>query len=84
MIDPISNLRCECGHYIAMPTNRESLCCCEIYKLVDKKRENENEIQCIIDHDGFEPVCLNLWVIQAAYSTNRHRYGEAEEKEPHQ
>ena len=81
MIDPISYLRCECGHYIAMPTNRELLCCCEIDKLVDKKGENE---KCIIDHDGFEPVCLILWVIQVAFSTYRHRYDEAEEKEPHQ
>ena len=76
--------RCQCGHCVAMDTNRESLCCCEIDRVVQKKEENESEVACIVNHDGFDPVCLNLWVLQAAYYTYRQRYGEPEEKEPHQ
>ena len=43
------------------------MCCCEIDRIVAKKGENESDIQCIVNHEGFDPVCLNLWVLQAAY-----------------
>lgn len=67
-----------------MPTNTESVCCCEIDRIVAKKGENESDIQCIVNHEGFDPVCLNVWVLQAAYFSVRQRYGEVDEKEPHQ
>lgn len=67
-----------------MTTGIDSVCCCEIERIVSKKDENESDIQCIVDHEGFEPVCLNLWVLQTAYFNYRQKYGEAEEKEPHQ
>ena len=66
-----------------MATNRESLCCCEIDRIVEKK-ENESEIQCIVNHEGFNAVCLDLWVLQASYFSYRQRYGDADDKEPHQ
>ena len=49
-----------------------------------KMNENETEIGCIVDHEGFEAVCLNLWVPQTAYFVYRQIYGEAEEKELHE
>ena len=61
-----------------MPTSRESIFCCEIENILEKKRENSSEISCIINHDGFESVCLNVWVLQTAYFTYRQNYGDAE------
>ena len=74
----------QCGCCVAMPTNIESVCCCEVDRIVAKKEENESDIQCIVNHEGFDPVCLNLWVLQAAYFSFRQKYGEVDEKEPHQ
>ena len=58
-----------------MPTSREYICCCEVERILTKK-EGENEIACITGHAGFEPVCLNVKVLQTAYFTYRQRYGE--------
>ena len=44
-----------------------------------KKQEGASEAQCITDHEGFQAVCLNLWVLQAAYVTYRYHYGDAHE-----
>ena len=57
-----------------MPTAAECICCCEVEKIVDKL-ERDLEIACITDHEGFGAVCLNVWVLQAAYFTYRQRYG---------
>ena len=46
-----------------------------------KKHESESKISCITNHDGFESVCLNLWVLQTAHFTYRHHYGNCEERE---
>ena len=46
--------------------------------------ESENDISCITDHEGFESVCLNVWVLQTAYFNYRQRYGEAVEKTVHE
>ena len=35
-----------------------------------------SEVNCIIDHEGFESVCLNVWVLQTAYFAYRYHYGE--------
>ena len=54
---------CQCGKCVIMPTSRECISCCEVDRIVAKK-EGENEIACIMDHAGFEPVCLNLLVLK--------------------
>ena len=51
-------------------TSRESICCYEIENIVEKKQENNSEISCIINHDEFESVCLNVWVLQTAFHTH--------------
>ena len=33
------------------------------------------QISCITEHQGFEPVCLNVWVLQAGYFSYRQHYG---------
>lgn len=39
---------------------------------------SEVTCSCIIDHEGFDSVCLNVWVLQAAYFAYRYHYGEVE------
>lgn len=58
-----------------MPTASECICCHEIDNVVQKIQESGKDINCIVDHDGFDPVCLNVWVLQAAYYSYRQRYG---------
>ena len=43
-----------------MSTGRESVCCCEMKQVVDKKSEHESHIQCIVDHEDFSAICLNF------------------------
>ena len=58
-----------------MPTSVECLCCHEVDKVIEKTQENDVEVDCITFHEGFEAVCLNQWVLQAAYFAYRERYG---------
>ena len=67
-----------------MPTSRECVCCCEVEKIVMKKQEGSSEVACITEHEGFQHVCLNTWVLQAAYFTYRHHYGDAAERDIHE
>ena len=68
-----------------MPTKQQSICCCEVDKVVQKKCEViAHAVSCITDHEGFHGVCLNVWVLQTAYFNYRQRYGVAEEKAIHE
>ena len=55
-----------------MPTVTECLCCCEIDKVENKM---DGGYSCIVEHPGFDAVCLNVWVLQTAYYTLRKHYG---------
>ena len=57
-----------------MPTNHECICCCEVETVVNKFQESENDISCITHHEGFESVCLNVWILQTAYFNYRQHY----------
>ena len=46
--------------------------------------ENPTDIHCIIDHEGFQSVCLDVWVLKTAYHNYRQKYGDAEEKSVHE
>ena len=35
----------------------------------------EEPPQCIVDHPGFHAVCLNYWVLQAAWLQYKQQYG---------
>ena len=76
--------RCQCGKCEVMPTGLECVCCCEVDEITRKMQENSTSIQCITEHEGFPAVCLNVWVLQAAYFNYRQRYGHAEEKDQHE
>lgn len=61
-----------------MQSSKECLCCREISAIVNKLSETEDtdsQIICITEHPGFASVCLNIWVLQAAYSQYRQQYG---------
>ena len=73
--------RCHCGHCEIMPTVVECRCCCEIDEITNKFQECGSTVHCITEHDGFEAVCLNLWVLQAAYFSYRQHYGSRDTRE---
>jgi len=58
-----------------MPTERECICCQEHDPIKSKIAENDSEVSCITQHEGFEAVCLNRWVLQAGFFQYRERYG---------
>ena len=65
-----------------MPTSRECVCCAEIDEVAEKMQEGPREVTCITEHEGFEAVCLNVWVLQAAYFQYRQHYGDDAEEKP--
>ena len=50
------------GSVEIMATSRECICCCEIDGIVEKQ-ENASEIACITDHEVFQSVCLDVWLL---------------------
>ena len=54
-----------------MPTSVECVCCNEVNKIMDKLAEDNIDESCITLHPGFSDVCLSVWVLQTAYSTNK-------------
>lgn len=61
-----------------MPTAVECVCCNEIQQMTDMLQDIDSDISCITQHEGFEAVCLNVWVLQAAYFNYRQQYGTGE------
>ena len=58
-----------------MPTVTECICCHEIEMIEEKIEESDSQICCIIEHKGFDAVCLNLWVLQTAFYDFRYHHG---------
>lgn len=61
-----------------MQSQRECLCCREIQTILNKLSntgDTSSQVRCITEHPGFSSVCLNIWVLQAAYSQYRQHYG---------
>ena len=70
-----------------MDTVEESFCFQEIPEVMWKieKVAQVEQFQipnCIIDNPGFQAVCLNQWVLQAAWSQYHHQYGTGAYKRP--
>ena len=57
-----------------MPTPAECVCCKEVDAVLSKMLDNP-DTPCITEHPGFQPVCLDLWVLQTAYRAYREHYG---------
>nr|XP_061789501.1 uncharacterized protein LOC133578987 [Nerophis lumbriciformis] len=60
------------GIIFLMPTVDECVCCGE-QERVREKMEGAG-VQCITQHPGFQPVCLNVDVLQTAYYAYRQNY----------
>ena len=68
---------------VTMPTPGGCICCMEIEAVSNKiasfVSETDSEsvsIHCITEHEGFDAVCLNPWVLQAGFfSYHRERCG---------
>ena len=74
--------RCQCGNCVTMPTPVECICCMEIEAVSNKiasfaseTDSNSVSIHCIIEHEGFDAVCLNPWVLQTGFFSYWERYG---------
>ena len=68
-IDCVNGYRCSCGHCQPMPSSREYVCCREIQVVEQKLQDSDVKLQCITEHNSFDPVCRNVWVLQTASST---------------
>ena len=70
------DFRCQCGNCMPMPTVLQCVCCKEISKVTDVIEElNDGQLTCITSHPGFDPVCLNAYVLHTAYCQYRQQYG---------
>ena len=67
--------RCKCGNCVVMPTVTECGCCCEIDKVVQKIQNNPIRVNCITQHEGFNAVCLNRWVLRTSFYQFRQSHG---------
>ena len=78
MQNPFNYNRQECSCYDFMPTNAEFVCCKEIVRIVAKVGEaSDTALTCITGHSGFEGVCLNAWILQAAYFQYMEEHGSS-------
>ena len=66
---------CQCGQCQSLDTEEECLCCQEIDPVVSTIQESAAEVQCITQHEGFQPVVLDINVPQTAYFNYRQQYG---------
>ena len=66
--------RCRCGHCILTRTFAGCICCSEIDVTAQKLDESEAHVNCITVLEGFEPVCLNVWVMQDDFFSCRQHY----------
>ena len=58
-----------------MLTVDESISYKEIEQVVHKITEEDFPVSCITEHPGFNPVCLNIHVLQAAYFACKQIHG---------
>lgn len=62
-----------------MDREEECVCCQEVSDCVSKNEVAQVEqipiTGCITDNPGFQAVCLNHWVLQAAWNQYRQQYG---------
>ena len=64
-----------------MPTTKESVCCKEIPRVVEKMDTYEEALDCITHHPGFASVCLDKYVLETAYYQYKAQYGGRERRD---
>ncbi|XP_072772649.1 uncharacterized protein [Nerophis lumbriciformis] len=55
--------------------------CCHELEAVARTMEQEGVETCIIDHPGFQSVCLDEWVLQTAYYAYKQQYGVLQQQQ---
>ena len=70
----MASCRCECGRCLPMPEAVECNCCMESENVVAKLEGSG--ARCITQHEGFDAVCLNQYVLEVAYYQYRQQHGE--------
>ena len=60
-----------------MPTPIECVCCKEITAIANKceTTSSDETVTCITEHEGFDAVYLNVWVLQAGFFSYCYHYG---------
>ncbi|XP_063403855.1 P2X purinoceptor 7-like [Mytilus trossulus] len=71
---------CDCNHCAAMPTVDECLCCKEVGPVAEKMEDED--LDCITDHEGFTGNCLNRHVIEVSLYDFVERQGPIDDNEP--
>ncbi|XP_065130928.1 P2X purinoceptor 7-like [Paramisgurnus dabryanus] len=66
---------CTCGNCARMSTERENTCCKETPKVLRRMNQVLSPPNCMIDHPGLQPVCLDVYSLQNAYNIYRADYG---------
>ena len=75
LLNILHYLRCSCENCVIMQSQIECICCREVVAVLNKLSEANDDIKCITEHPGLSAVCLNVWVLQAAYLQYRQQYG---------
>ena len=66
-----------------MEREEESIYCQEVDAVRNKILEDimderlQEEPRCIVQHPGFEAVCLNVWALQTAWLQYKQQYGSS-------
>ena len=82
VLTPSQN-RCTCGNCQVLGRVEACICCHEIEAVQNKNIEAvtsgecEEQPQCITQHPGFHPVCINRWVLQVAWYQYKQQYKAA-------
>ncbi|XP_049451180.1 P2X purinoceptor 7-like [Epinephelus fuscoguttatus] len=71
---------CSCRNCATMPTEVENICCMETPSVTRRMYQLQTPPTCMIDHPGFEPVCLNPFALQNAMNIYRQDNGELMER----
>ncbi|XP_077972414.1 uncharacterized protein LOC120339446 isoform X2 [Styela clava] len=62
---------CFCSHCSEQSNPASCICCHEapaVKRVLERLATQHGiEVQCIVDHPGFEPICLNVFVLEATY-----------------
>lgn len=65
-----------------MPTNVECLCCQEVPRIIEMTDEEQLDINCITEHEGFIVNCTNRHVILTSIYEFLEDYGPTDDNDP--
>ncbi|XP_071833063.1 uncharacterized protein [Apostichopus japonicus] len=79
---------CTCQNCQIMPSGRECVCCSEVPQVLEKQADARTlspsqPYRCITEHPGFQSVCLDVHVLQTAWSQYKQQYDEPYEGPQH-